>query len=119
MTTTKAPPTCTWMGRSGTDYQFFIYALPASFDPAQDGNYIYAKKNAEGRWVPVYIGQGDLGERCGATHHKAACIRKKGATAFHCHLNGDENRRRAEEADLLARYTNAYEPQGCNERLGG
>jgi len=119
MTTTKAPPTCVWTGKSGIEYEFFIYTLPASLNTGQDGNYIYAKKNAAGRWVPVYIGQGDLGERCGVAHHKAACIQKKGATHFHCHLNGDENRRRAEEVDILARYANAYQPQGCNERQGG
>ena len=119
MSTTTKRATQTWKGRSGTNYKFFIYQLPASIDPDQDGNYIYAKKNREGAWVPVYIGEGDLGERSGPGHHKAKCIRSKGATHFHCHLNTKLANRRAEESDLLDRYTNAYVPGGCNERPGG
>jgi len=49
-------PTCEWAGASGTRYTYFVYALPASFGPNQPGNYIYAKTDAAGKWVPVYIG---------------------------------------------------------------
>ena len=111
--------TCVWKGASGTEYTYSIWKLPASLNPGQDGNYIYAKKNAKGRWVPVYIGEGDLAERSGPGHHKAHCIRQKGATHFHCHLKAGAAARRAEEADLLGRYTNAYAPNGCNEQPGG
>ena len=119
MTTTTKRATCTWTGASGKDYEFSIFQLPVSLNAGQDGNYIYAKRNAENRWVPVYIGEGDLAERSGSGHHKARCIREKGAGHFHCHLNSDLTRRRAEESDLLGRYTNAYVPSGCNERPGG
>ncbi len=119
MKATKTHQTCSWKGASGTGYKFFIYTLPATFDPNQDGNYIYAKKNTAGQWVPIYIGEGDLSERSGAGHHKVLCIRQEGATHFHCHLNPDERKRLAEEVDLLACYTNAYAPHGCNERPGG
>ena len=111
-------PTCTWVGGSGTNYTYFIYALPASLVPNQLGNYIFAKKNPQGQWTPIYIGQGDLDERAN-NHHQAACLRQKGATHFHCHKNGFEQARLAEERDLLARYTQAYAPTGCNERHGG
>ena len=119
MTATKTRPTCTWAGASGTEYKFFIHALPSTFNPNQDGNYIYAKKNTGGRWVPIYIGEGDLSERSGGGHHKALCIQQKGATHFHCHLNTSELNRRAEERDLLDRYGNASVPTGCNEKPGG
>ena len=119
MTTATKRATCTWIGHSEARYEYTVFQLPVSLDPDQDGNYIYAKKNAEGRWVPVYIGEGDLADRSGSGHHKARCIRQNGATHFHCHLNAVLSARRGEEADLLGRYTNAYAPSGCNERPGG
>ena len=112
-------PTCNWIGGSGTSYTYWIHALPVSLSPNQAGNYIYAKLNTERKWVPVYIGEGDLAERAGPGHHKAVCIKRKGATHFHCHAAGREQDRNREEADLLAGYTNAYEPYGCNEKTGG
>ena len=108
-------PTCIWTGTSGTEYTYHVRELPVSLKTGQDGNYIYAKKNPKGQWVPVYIGEGDLGERSGSGHHKAHCIRQKGATHFHCHLRAGAAARRVEEADLLRRFTNAYAPTGCNE----
>lgn len=111
-------PTCTWVGGSGTNYTHYVYALPATFDPNQPGNYIYAKKDPQGYWQPIYIGEGDLNDRAN-NHHQAICIRQKGATHFHCHKNDSEKARLAEERDLLARYTQAYVPTGCNERYGG
>jgi hypothetical protein len=112
-------PKCTWTGASGAGYEYFVHPLPVTFNPNQDGNYIYARKNEHGRWVPVYIGQGDLAKRVGDDHHQAACIKRKGATHVHVHLNQKEKDRTAEEADLLASYTNAYRPDGCNEKEGG
>ena len=110
---------CTWTGGSGTSYTYFIWPLPASFSHNQDGNYIFSRKNDEGLWVPIYIGQGDLADRVSDDHHQAACIKRKGATHVHVHLNQKEKDRLTEEADLLTRYTNAYAPSGCNEREGG
>ncbi len=111
-------PTCKWSGASGTKYTYYILELPASFNENQDGNYIYSKKNSEGKWVPIYIGQGDLKDRR-ENHHQAACISRKGATHIQVHLNAKEQDRLDEEDDLLANYTNAYKPTGCNEKKGG
>ena len=69
-------PTCTWVGESGTRYTYYICELPASFKENQNGNYIYSKKNTEGKWVPIYIGQGDLKDRT-ENHHQADCINRK------------------------------------------
>lgn len=110
--------TCQWTGASGRHYTYYIYTNPPRFDPDQDGNYIYTKR-ANNLWTPIYIGEGCLSDRCCDNHHKAAAIKKKGATHVHAHLTNGEKMRRAEEADLLARYTNAYEPTGCNEKIGG
>lgn len=110
---------CTWIGASGTEYTYFVRSLPFTFNPNQDGNYIFSKKNNKGLWVPIYIGQGDLADRVSDGHHKATCIKNKGATHVHVHLNQTEKDRIAEEADLLGRYTNSYAPDGCNEKAGG
>lgn len=115
---TSTVATCDWIGRSGTRYRYWTYPLPVRFTAGQIGNYIYAKKNLAGQWVPVYVGQGDLDSRAN-NHHQGLCIRQKGATHFHCNKNESEIKRRAEERDLLGNYTQAYQPVGCNERLGG
>ena len=112
-------PTCVWIGESNTKYTYEIWELPVSFKPDQYGNYIYSKKNTEGKWVPIYIGEGDLAVRVSENHHQATCIKSKGATHVHVHLNSDEKAGKAEESDLLARHTNAYKPNGCNEKSGG
>jgi hypothetical protein len=111
-------PTCNWRGGSGTWYKFYVWTLPVNFGENQSGNYIFTKKNPEGKWVPIYIGQGDLKNRS-ENHNKANCIRAKGATHIHVHLNSGEADRTSEERDLLTRYTNAYAPNGCNEQEGG
>ena len=110
--------TCDWIGGSGTKYTYHIHELPISFKK-NDGNYIYSKLNANSNWVPIYIGEGDLSERIGDRHHQATCIRNKGATHVHEHLNSTKNARKIEEQDLLQNYTNAYQPNGCNEKEGG
>lgn len=109
--------TCDWIGASGMRYTHWIYALPANLNAGQNGNYVFAKV-VNNQWGPIYIGQGDLGDRLD-NHHQAACIRSKGATHFHAHKNESEKARRAEEQDLLANYTMAYSPTGCNLKLGG
>ncbi len=89
-----------------------------SFERGQEGNYIYAKL-VNGRWRPIYIGEGDLGDRIGDNHHKARCIKEKEATHVHVHLNVNKENLKAEESDLLASYSQAYEPTGCNDKVGG
>jgi len=113
-------PTCTWIGKSDKKYMHYVYPLPASIKAGEDGNYIYSKKNDEDKWVPIYIGEGELNERAKVdSHHQGTCIKSKKATHFHCHSNSAEKDRLAEEKDLLGNYTQAYKPNGCNEKLGG
>lgn len=113
-----ASDTCNWNGASGKTYLYHVHTLPFSFDSKQDGNYIYTKI-VNNKWTPIYIGQGDLGDRVGPNHHQANCINNKGATHVHAHLNPVEQNRTNEESDLLASYTNSYKPNGCNEKIGG
>lgn len=112
-------PTCTWTGSSGTTYTYYIHQLPVSLQEAY-GNYIYSKASAEpNRWLPIYIGEGDLADRIGSAHHQATCIRRTGATHVHVHTTASKNLGQREEKDLLGNYTNAYQPQGCNVKPGG
>lgn len=111
----SAVHTCNWRGKSGRDYFYWIYPLPVSFDLSQDGNYIFARLDAIFRWVPIYIGQGNLNNHANS-HPQAACIRTRGASHLHGRVNRAERDRLAEEGDLLANYTQAYQPTGCNER---
>jgi hypothetical protein len=112
-------PTCTWTGLSGNDYKYYVWPRHPNVKDGQMGNYICAKKNSEDRWVPVYIGQGDLSVRSTNNHHRIECIDAKGATHIHMHINEREVDRLSEERDLLGRYTNAYTPSGCNVKVGG
>ena len=110
----------TWTGKSGKAYDYGVYLMPVDFEPEQKGNYIYCRIEAGQRWIPVYIGEGDLKKRGDvANHHQGECIKGKGATHFHAHLNAVVEDREAEEEDLLAAYPVAYKPNGCNEKEGG
>jgi hypothetical protein len=115
-----AGETYTWTGASGTAYFFYVYPRHPIINSNQMGNYIYAKRNQNNQWVPVYIGQGDLSVRCTTNHHQIRCLDSKGSTHIHLRLTaGGEAARKAVENDLLVQYTNAYAPHGCNQREGG
>lgn len=108
--------TVEWSGASRTKYKYWVYQLPANVKSGQDGNYIYTKIE-NNYWQPLYIGQGDLGERTNIEkHHQSTCLKRKGATHVHAHKNDIEGDRLTEEDDLLRNYTQAYQPTGCNEK---
>lgn len=113
------PQQIQWIGESGKKYTYYVHSLPANLNEGQDGNYIFTKVE-NNSWKPIYIGEGDLGIRTNVNnHHQASCLKSKGATHVHVHLNGVEKERLAEEQDLLANYTQVYKPTGCNEKKGG
>lgn len=105
-----------WHGASGNEYEFSIHGSDARFKDL-NGNYIFAKKTDTG-WDAVYIGQGNLRDRANA-HRDDGCVIRKGATHIHAHVNRNEAGRISEERDLLALHTEAYEPTGCNVKMGG
>ena len=110
-------PEFVWPGDSGKKYTYRSFELPFSCDPNQDGNYIFTKSEA-GKWVPIYIGQGDLNNRTNDPKHYK-CATSKGATHVHLHLNPSKQDRLSEEDDLLEAFPQAYAPVGCNEKIGG
>jgi hypothetical protein len=108
-----AERTCTWTGASGRKYVYDVYPRHPKMTQ-QAGNFIYAKMDERNRWVPVYIGQGDLMQRAAVKQDRLACIDAKGATHVHLHVNFDKEDRVAEERDLLDNFPQAIVPDGCN-----
>ncbi len=97
-------PTINWPGQSGREYTYKIYSLSTEFKRLP-GNYVFARENTPGKFLPVYIGEtSDLSERFD-NHHKMPCIRKHGATHICVHTSSaDEEIRRAEEDDLITKW---------------
>lgn len=110
---------CTWTGASGKKYVYEVHARHPKLPPNEPGNYIYAKRDEERRWVPVYIGEGNLTQRATTDRRRIECIDAKGATHVHVHVNSDRDDREAEVKDLLNNFSRAYAPEGCNEAGGG
>ncbi|HEY8591910.1 MAG TPA: hypothetical protein VIL42_03485 [Sphingomicrobium sp.] len=103
--------TCEWPGASGRTYTYHVYGVGTSFK-TEPGNYIFAKV-ANGKWVPVYIGESEcLGERCTSTHHKWEAALKHGATHIHAHLNKAGLQSRLDEETDLRRNFNTP----CNDQ---
>ena len=109
-----------WTGKSGASYTFVVIPWPAPLDEGYVvGNYICARRSNHGDWIPVYIGEGDLGSACSNKHPCFGLLQKRGVTHMHCHLNDDADARCHEARDLLSRHTLAVVPFGCNEPVGG
>ena len=109
-----------WTGKSGASYTFVVIPWPAPLDEGYVvGNYICARRSDHGDWIPVYIGEGDLGSACSKKHPCFGLLQKRGVTHMHCHLNDDADARRHEARDLLSRHTLAVMPIGCNEPVAG
>ena len=96
--------TIEWPGKSGKNYKYWIYEIGESLKDAP-GNYIFAKESSPGNWTPVYIGEtGSLADRL-PDHEKLPCVSRNGGTHVHAHLSSaDDDVRRREEADLIARW---------------
>jgi hypothetical protein len=107
--------TCTWTGTSGKKYVYDVYRRHPKVAPHQPGNFIYAKMDQQNRWIPIYIGQGDLTQRAAMDPGRSKCIDANGATHVHLHVNFKKEDRLAEEKDLLDNFPQAYIPDGCNE----
>ena len=104
--------TFTWTGRSGRSYTYNVYQMPANPNSV-DGNYVFAKI-VNGRWQPIYFGQGDLRDRYNAAIREG-CVTRKGATHWHAHTEANAQTRRNEESDLIAGNSACRPPSGCNE----
>lgn len=100
-----------WVGASGAEYRYHVFGLEPDV-PSRPGSYIYAKRNADDAWVPIYMGHGDLAARCNDPALLQS-IAASGPTHIHLRLNKRPEDREDERRDLLARYDNAFPPEGC------
>ena len=92
-----------WTGLSGKKYRFSLHPIGASF-VAVPACYIFTKRNGNGRWSAVYIGEtSDLSQRL-ENHHKMPCIHSHGATHICVNASGMTSARERldVEKDLLA-----------------
>ena len=105
---------CVWQGSVPNRYIYWVHKLPANIDEGQTGNYIFTKI-VNKTWVPIYIGEGDLGRDTSDLNPRFDCIRYKIATHVHVHVNEAAANRHAEHQDLLRCYPMALEPEGCNK----
>ena len=101
-----------WPGESGTEYQYEIYSLNSDFRPLP-GNYIYARPDGNGSWIPIYIAQTrDLHQRLEGQVRLDDAI-GYGATHLHVHYcSTGQAARCTEERDLIKRWQPV-----CNEVL--
>ena len=111
--------TCTWTGASGKKYVYSVYARHPKLSPNEPGNFIYAKMDEHRRWLPIYIGEGNLTQRATSDPRGVECINAKGATHVHLHVNADHDKRVAEVRDLLENFPQTYAPDGCNQMKSG
>jgi hypothetical protein len=92
--------TCIWTGKSGTKYEYTIYAIDTTWNDVA-GNYIFAKQLPSGLWEALYIGQTDSFANRLPNHEALPCVRRNGGTHVHAHTNTNKEARLAEEKDLL------------------
>jgi hypothetical protein len=104
-----------WIGATGQRYFYTVFNLPVDFEPGEFGNYIFTKKSESNDWVPIYIGQGELDVQISDNNPQMKCIKEKGATHVHVHINTGEWARISEEHDLLESHLNVFIPYGCNK----
>lgn len=111
--------TAIWRGASCRTYTYWIYSLSAKLSSGQDGNYIYTKIVNQ-YWQPIYIGQGDLGDRTDVnTHHQSICLKSKGVTHVHAHVNSREADRLAEGRIFLQPIHKPINQLVAMKKLGG
>jgi len=115
----KKKETSEWIGVDGQRYRYSVYDLPTDFNSGKYGNYIFAKKSNDGHWIPIYIGQGDLGVLIGKANAQLKCIKEMGATHIHVHQNNSEWVRTTEEHDLMENHLKVFKPYGCNFKKEG
>jgi hypothetical protein len=103
-----------WPGQSGKEYAYEVYPLDAAFQ-ALPGNYIYAQRTEEGRWIPVYIAQTrDLHQRLEG-HVRVDDAVAHGATHLHAHYcSVGQSARCSEERDLILQWRPV-----CNDPIEG
>jgi len=99
-----------WPGQSGKEYPFEVQPLDAVFR-ALPANFVYARQDEEGNWIPIYMAQTrDMHQRLEG-HVSLDDAISNGATHIHVHYcTAGQAARCTEERDLLLRWKPV-----CNE----
>ncbi|RKT37855.1 GIY-YIG nuclease family protein [Thiocapsa rosea] len=101
-------PTLTIPGASRTQYPFTLFPWGTAFRRF-GAVYVVLRRQHDGRYQLLYVGQTmDMSERFLA-HHKLACFQRYGQTHIGVFAEPSEARQRAIERDLIA----AHQPP-CN-----
>ncbi|MDE2090296.1 MAG: hypothetical protein KGJ08_00145 [Gammaproteobacteria bacterium] len=105
--------TSSFSGASGADYSYAVF--PQHFVPQdqQFYNYMFASLSPEGRWNPVFIGQGDLKQYLNDQAHIRGVAHSR-STHVLAHISPDAQQRRMEASDMLASHPQALALSGCN-----
>lgn len=108
------PERAIWEGRDGKAYTYFRLSLDDGIKP-KPGNYIMVRREPDGGFTPLYIGEtNNLLNRL-ANHEQWACALEKGMNELHVHqTSGTLQRRLAEESNLIERFA----PLPCGGDVG-
>lgn len=87
--------TVSWMG-----YDFNVYSPDVYWNDVP-GVYIFTGRNAEGLWVPVYIGQTNSFKNRLPSHERWLSARGHGATHVHARVEYNEATRQSIETELI------------------
>lgn len=97
--------TVNWPGLSGKTYKYWdLNSLEATAIKDEPGNYVFAKRLANGNFVPLYFGQA-ASLRARLPNHEVWPIAvRRGATHVMAHTTpSGEQARLSEERDLIQR----------------
>lgn len=90
-------------GASGTQYVFWVYTWGTTFKAA-GGVYLVLRKEQNGNYTIIYVGQtGDLSERFD-NHHKASCFTRNSKSHVAARMESAESTRLSIESDLIKKY---------------
>ena len=111
-----------WKGASGAVYEMAAFGLDVNVKPDIEGNYVFGELYDDSTGAlkirAIYIGEGILKDRI-EFRIREGRVQKKGCNCVCMMINTDEKSRKQIEDDLLAANPNAYEPDGCNIKIGG
>lgn len=112
----RRPMKAKWTGYTDRSYYFEVQNIETPPPDGIDGNYVFARwDRSKSRWVPVYIGKGELSERYDEAMEDR-CVTGK-ATHYHWHENSEKRKHDREEADLIHGNPECMVKYGgCNKR---
>ena len=100
-------------GASGADYSYGVFSANFTPQDKQFYNYMFASLSPEGRWIPAFIGQGDLKQYL-SDQAQVRGLAHTRSTHVLAHISPNEQQRRMEASDMLASHPQALALSGSN-----